>query len=115
VGHRYKRFDPFGVGNSVGRSPIRGLNPRLMILFPSGELISANLSAPSYESIAGSTLSKSVRFLCKKLVVQFAVAAVSDRRNLSNQKRAVRDRRYKESNCTTTLAGAGLANGLETV
>jgi hypothetical protein len=73
-----------------------------MILFPSGELISANLSAPSYESIAGSTLSKSVRFLCKKLVVQFAVAAVSDRRNLLNQKTAVRDRRYKESNCTTT-------------
>ena len=37
------------------------------------------------------------------VVVQFAVAAVSDRRNLWNQKTAVRDRRYKESNCTTTL------------
>jgi len=36
------------------------------------------------------------------VVVQFAVAAVSDRRNLLNQKTAVRDRRYKESNCTTT-------------
>jgi len=28
------------------------------------------------------------------VVVQFAVAAVSDRRNLLNQKTAVRDRRY---------------------
>jgi len=37
------------------------------------------------------------------VVVQFAVAAVSDRRNLLNQKTAVRDRRYKESNCNTTL------------
>jgi hypothetical protein len=36
------------------------------------------------------------------VVVQFAVAAVSDRRNLLNQKTAVRDRRYKESNCATT-------------
>jgi hypothetical protein len=38
------------------------------------------------------------------VVVQFAVAAVSGRRNLLNRKTAVRDRRYKESNCTTTLA-----------
>jgi hypothetical protein len=37
------------------------------------------------------------------VVVQFAVAAVSDRRNLLNQKTAVRDRRYKGSNCTTTV------------
>ena len=29
------------------------------------------------------------------MVVQFAVAAVSDRRNLLNPKRAVRDRRYE--------------------
>ncbi len=32
-------FDPFGVGNSIGRwVPIRGFHPRLMILFPFGEL-----------------------------------------------------------------------------
>jgi len=43
-----------------------------------------------------------------KVVVQFAVAAVSDRRNLLNQKTAVRDRRHNESNCTTTKGKAGL-------
>ena len=41
----------------------------------------------------------------KGVMVQFAVAAVSDRRNILNQKTAVRDRRYKESNCTTTTKG----------
>ena len=44
-----------------------------------------------------------VNFILLSVVVQFAVAAVSDRRNLLNQKTAVRDRRYKESNCNTTL------------
>jgi hypothetical protein len=38
------------------------------------------------------------------VVVHFAVAAVSDRRCLLNQEPAVRDRRYQESNCTTTFA-----------
>jgi CxxC motif-containing protein (DUF1111 family) len=42
--------------------------------------------------------------VCAVVVFQFAVAAVSDRRNLLNQKTAVRDRRYKESNCTATWA-----------
>ena len=41
-------FDPFGVRNFIcWRVPIRGLHPRLMILFPFGELISANLNALS--------------------------------------------------------------------
>jgi hypothetical protein len=50
-------FDPFGVGNSIGcKIPIRGFHPRLMILFPSGELISTNLNAPSHQ-LRGSLLS----------------------------------------------------------
>ena len=43
-------FDPFRVGNSIcWRAPIRGFHPRLMILFPFGEHISASLNALSFE------------------------------------------------------------------
>ena len=39
-------------GRELGWSdvPVRGFHPRLMILFPSGELVSANLNAPSFHS-----------------------------------------------------------------
>jgi formate dehydrogenase assembly factor FdhD len=33
-------------------------------------------------------------------VVRFAVTALDERRNLLNQKSAVRDRRYEKTNCT---------------
>ena len=52
---RSKGFDPFKVGNSSGSGTlwvgaIRGFHPRLMILFPSGELVSANSNAPPYHA-----------------------------------------------------------------
>ena len=44
------------------------------------------------------------------IVGQFAVAAVSDRRNLLNQKPPVRDRRYSKPYRTITLSGVQLCS-----
>ena len=49
VCRRYKGSTPSGSGTLLAGVPIRGFHPRLMILFPFGELISNNLKAPSYE------------------------------------------------------------------
>ena len=51
LGHRLttKRFDPFGVGRGLGgRVAVRGFHPRLMMLFPFGELGSGVIVLPRH-------------------------------------------------------------------
>jgi len=44
-----KRFDPFGVGRGLGgRVAVRGFHPRLMMLFPFGELGSGVIVLPRH-------------------------------------------------------------------